>query len=185
MTQKAQPVLELVAGMGWPGVLTSVWFHLWWRQCTMTQAMKIKEKLCKGRCGGTCLLVSKSEIFGLDELCPCPSVMMSSHHSLKGLSWLLFAIIGRSWSLETWRRRRLWWKGATPSKAKSSHSNEWWGQSLSHRVNFWLDFSAQCSMPSMVNRLVQKWTIPGTDLKLLFGISQGEVDTFFVRNFSL
>ena len=71
---------------------------------------------------------------------------MSSHHSFKGLSWLLFAIIGRSWSLERWRRRRLWWKGATPSKAKSSHSNEWWGQSLSHRVNFWSDFTAQCTM---------------------------------------
>ena len=178
MAQKAQPVLQLVTGMGWPGVLTSVWFHLCTlsvlggsspgpqnfdrtapfcklslahvhfrtRQCTMTQAMNIKEKLCKGRCGGTCLLVSKSEIYSLDELCPCPSVMMSSHHSCKGLSWLLFAIIGRSWSLETWRRRRLWWKGATPSKAKGSHSNEWWGQSLSHRVNFWSDFTAQCTM---------------------------------------
>ena len=41
-----------------------------------------------------------------------------------------------------WLRRRFWWKGGTPSKAKGSHSNEWSGQSLSHSVNFCLNFSA-------------------------------------------
>ena len=111
------------------------------------------------------------------KLCPCLSMQWWCHHTiLAKVSFGCFSqLLG---DLDHWRRR-LWWKGVSPSKAKGSHSlfkispskakgshsNEWPGQSLSHCVNFSSDFSAQYTVHCTC--LIQKWTIPGTHLKTL------------------
>ena len=89
------------------------------------------------------LRISREDKLGLEKL---TFMSISDSMFFSGLwdscFWWLLWDLDHSNDEGLWLRRRFWWKGGTPSKAKGSHPNEWSGQSPSHSVNFCLNFSA-------------------------------------------